>query len=70
MGVARVIRRPNYTAETAAVRISALLKSRRVRTRAAEVGEVLRQEDGLRVACDALEALGAGAGRSADRGWS
>jgi rhamnosyltransferase subunit B len=70
MGVARVIRRENYTAETAAVRIAALLKSRRTSRRAAEVGEVLRQEDGLRVACDALEALAAGAGRSADRGRS
>jgi rhamnosyltransferase subunit B len=66
LGVARVIRRENYTAEAAAARIAALLKSQRMRERAAEAGEALRQEDGLRVACDALEDLGAAAGRAAD----
>jgi UDP:flavonoid glycosyltransferase YjiC (YdhE family) len=56
--VARVIRRPRYTAETAARKIALLLESTRTRRRAARIGEQLRREDGLRAACDALEALG------------
>jgi rhamnosyltransferase subunit B len=56
--VARVIRRPKYTAESAARKISLLLESPRVQRRAAKIGEQLRREDGLKAACDALEALG------------
>jgi rhamnosyltransferase subunit B len=56
--VARVIRRPRYTAETAARKIALLLESARTRRRAARIGEQLRLENGLSVACDALEALG------------
>jgi UDP:flavonoid glycosyltransferase YjiC (YdhE family) len=56
--VARVIRRPRYTAETAARKIALLLESARMRRRAARIGEQLRRENGLSAACDALEALG------------
>ncbi len=58
LGVARVIRRRRYTAELAARKITIFLEKRRMRRRAARIGEQLRREDGLKAACDALEALG------------
>ncbi len=58
LGVARLIRRSKYTAEAAAKKIDLLLTSARIQRRAASIGEQLRQEDGLKAACDALEALG------------
>jgi rhamnosyltransferase subunit B len=58
LGVARVIRRRRYSAELAARKITMLLEKGRVRRRAARIGEELRREDGLKAACDALEALG------------
>jgi rhamnosyltransferase subunit B len=58
LGVARVLRRRRYSAETAARHITTLLEKGRVRRRAARIGEQLRGEDGLKAACDALEALG------------
>jgi rhamnosyltransferase subunit B len=57
LGVARVIRRQNYTAETAARQINVLLEKTSIRQRAARIGEQLRGEDGVKAACDALEAL-------------
>ena len=59
LGVARVIRRSKYTAESAARKINLLLESARIQRRAASLGEQLRREDGLKAACDALEALAA-----------
>src|SRR6204780_3656484 len=58
LGVARVIRRKRYTAELAARKITLLLENAAIRQRAASIGERLRGEDGLKAACDALEALG------------
>jgi rhamnosyltransferase subunit B len=58
LGVARVIRRRRYTAELAARKITLLLENGAMRQRAAMIGERLRAEDGLKAACDALEALG------------
>ncbi len=58
LGVARSIRRSKYTAEAAGKKIDLLLTSARIQRRAASIGEQLRQEDGLKSACDALEALG------------
>jgi rhamnosyltransferase subunit B len=58
LGVARVIRRRRYTAELAARKITLLLENAAMRQRAARIGEQLRREDGLKAACDALEALG------------
>jgi rhamnosyltransferase subunit B len=60
LGVARVIRRRRYTAELAARKITLLLEKTAMRQRAARIGEQLRREDGLKGACDALEALGKG----------
>jgi rhamnosyltransferase subunit B len=58
LGVARVIRRKRYTAELAARKITLLLDRTSTRRRAANIGEQLRREDGLKAACDALEELG------------
>jgi UDP:flavonoid glycosyltransferase YjiC (YdhE family) len=58
LGVAGVIRRPEYTAERAARRIRRILGHARFAERAAEVGEQMRRENGLAHACDALESLG------------
>jgi UDP:flavonoid glycosyltransferase YjiC (YdhE family) len=60
LGVARVIRRKRYTAELAARKITLLLEKNATRRRAATIGERLRREDGLKAACDALEALAKG----------
>lgn len=57
LGIAGVIRRDAYTAERAARRIRRILRHPRFAARAAEIGAEVRQEDGLRHACDALEAL-------------
>lgn len=56
LGIAGVIRRPDYTAERAARRMRRILGHARFARRAAEVAEQLRLEDGLTAACDALEA--------------
>src|ERR1700761_6084470 len=58
LGVARIIRRHRYAAETAARKIAWLLEKKRPQRRAAKIGERLRKEDGLKAACDALEQLG------------
>jgi rhamnosyltransferase subunit B len=58
LGVARIIRRPRYTAELAARKITLLVENAATRRKAARIGEQLRLEDGLKAACDALEALG------------
>ena len=58
LGIASVIRRQDYTAERAARRIRRMLDEPRYAERAAEVGVALAQENGLKQACDALEALG------------
>jgi len=58
LGVARVIRRPRYSAELAARKITLLLENPRLRQRAFRIGERLQHEDGVKAACDALEALG------------
>jgi UDP:flavonoid glycosyltransferase YjiC (YdhE family) len=57
LGMAGVIRRQDYTAERAARSIRRMLGHPRFTERAMEVGERLRQENGLKRACDALEAL-------------
>jgi UDP:flavonoid glycosyltransferase YjiC (YdhE family) len=57
LGVAGVIQRQDYTAERAARRMQRVLGHPRFAQRAAEVGELLRHEDGLARTCDALESL-------------
>jgi rhamnosyltransferase subunit B len=57
LGVARVIRRPRYSAELAAKKINLLLEKPSAARRAVRIADLLRKEDGLKAACDALENL-------------
>jgi UDP:flavonoid glycosyltransferase YjiC (YdhE family) len=55
--VARVIQRGNYTPVRVARKLRAMLDEPLFARRAEIVARRLEQEDGLRSACDALEAL-------------
>jgi len=55
LGCGRTIPRPRYTVATAITELQALLTDRRYAERAAEVGEIVRQENGTTVAVDAIE---------------
>ena len=55
LGVARIISRERYTAETAAAELRALLSDERYRTKAREAAKVVNSEHGTHVACDAIE---------------
>jgi UDP:flavonoid glycosyltransferase YjiC (YdhE family) len=54
LGCGRTIPRPRYTVATAISELQALLNDRRYAERAAEVGEIVRQENGTTVAVDAI----------------
>ena len=55
--VARVIQRGNYTPMRVARKLKAMLEEPRFAERAKQVAQVLRHEDGVKAACDALEGL-------------
>jgi UDP:flavonoid glycosyltransferase YjiC (YdhE family) len=55
--VARSIQRARYTPARVAGTLQAMLAEPAYAERAKQVAEQLSQEDGLRTACDALEAL-------------
>ena len=57
LGIARTISPRRYTPARVAAELTRLLDDPAFSRRAAEVGEKVRQEDGVRAACDALEAL-------------
>jgi len=57
LGIARVLEPRHYRGATAARELRALLGDPSVRERAAEVGRVVRTEEGLRRACDAIEGV-------------
>jgi rhamnosyltransferase subunit B len=57
LGVARVIRRRRYTAEACCPQDHAAAGENRHAAAGGRIGEQLRSEDGLKAACDALEAL-------------
>jgi rhamnosyltransferase subunit B len=57
LGVARVIQRGNYTPVRVARKLRAMLAEPHFALRAAEVAQLLRHEDGVKAACDALEGL-------------
>jgi UDP:flavonoid glycosyltransferase YjiC (YdhE family) len=57
LGVARTIARHRYTPARAAAELRHLLDNPAYSQRASEVGAEIRQEDGVRAACDALERL-------------
>jgi rhamnosyltransferase subunit B len=56
-GISRTISRHRYTPALVAAELRRLLKNPAYGRRAAEVGEQMRQEDGVQVACDALEGV-------------
>jgi rhamnosyltransferase subunit B len=57
LGIARTIGRERYTPARAAAELRQLLDNAGYSQRASEVGAAIRQEDGVRAACDALERL-------------
>jgi UDP:flavonoid glycosyltransferase YjiC (YdhE family) len=57
LGISRTIERRDYTSHRVAAELRHLLDNPAYSRRAAEVGENVRQEDGVGVACDAIEAL-------------
>jgi UDP:flavonoid glycosyltransferase YjiC (YdhE family) len=57
LGIARTICRQRYTAARAAAELRHLLDNAAYAQRALAVGAAIRQEDGVRAACDALEHL-------------
>ena len=57
LGVARVIERGRYTPQRVARRLESMLAEPLLAERAEQAAERLRQEDGVRSACDALEEL-------------
>lgn len=57
LGIARVVPRHRYTPARVAAELRALLDNPVYSERALRVGDLVRQEDGVRVACDAVEAL-------------
>jgi rhamnosyltransferase subunit B len=57
LGIARTVPRHRYTPARVAAELRHLLDNPAYARRAAAVGEQVRQEDGVRAACDALEAL-------------
>jgi rhamnosyltransferase subunit B len=54
-GAGRTIRRKRYTAARAAIELRELIDNPRYRETAAELGQRVQSEDGVRVACDAIE---------------
>jgi rhamnosyltransferase subunit B len=57
LGIARVLWPRRYTPDRVADELRRLLDDPGFSRRAAEVGEEVRREDGVKAACDALEAL-------------
>jgi UDP:flavonoid glycosyltransferase YjiC (YdhE family) len=67
LGVAKVIERHHYRAEAAARLIGEVLAEAKYLDRAAAIGAEMRDEDGVRAACDALEQLALRTIRPANR---
>ena len=57
VGIARTIPRRRYTPTRVAAELRQLLDNPMYAERTSEIGERIRQEDGVRAACDAIEAL-------------
>lgn len=57
LGVARVIRRDDYTPVKAARKLQSMLNEPKFAQRATEMARAVKQEDGVQQACDALEEL-------------
>jgi UDP:flavonoid glycosyltransferase YjiC (YdhE family) len=57
LGVAEIIPRDDYTADTATKMLDRILSLDRYRTRAIEVAGIVNSEGGTIAACDAIEVL-------------
>lgn len=57
LGISRTIHRGRYTPDRVAAELRHLLEDSTYSRRAVEIGEIVRQEDGVSAACDAIEAL-------------
>lgn len=57
LGIARTIRPSRYVAKKVADELRQLLDDPAYATRASEIGQQIRKEDGIAAACDALESL-------------
>jgi UDP:flavonoid glycosyltransferase YjiC (YdhE family) len=57
LGVAEIIDRDSYTAESSAKMLRQILEDNRYRQRAAEVAGVVNSEGGTAAACDAIEGI-------------
>jgi len=57
LGVARVVDKRSYTAKRAQAELTRLLSESSYSSRAAVLGQEIRNEDGVGAACDVLEAL-------------
>jgi UDP:flavonoid glycosyltransferase YjiC (YdhE family) len=57
LGVSRTIYPKQYRVETVAAALRALLNDDAVRRRAAQVAQIVRSEDGVNRACDAIEGI-------------
>jgi rhamnosyltransferase subunit B len=57
LGVAKIISRDKYNAESAARNLRELLSDARYETNAAEAARIVRSEHGTRTACDAIEEI-------------
>jgi rhamnosyltransferase subunit B len=55
LGTSQTVSRKQYVAERVAKQLGELLENPNYAARAAEVGAIIRAEDGVRVACDAIE---------------
>ena len=53
--MARVVPRKNYDAETVAQELKTLLEAREYSRSAANIGKIVRAENGAKIACDAIE---------------
>jgi rhamnosyltransferase subunit B len=63
LGIARTIARNRYTPQRVAAELRLLLEDPAYSQRAAEIATKVRQEDGVKAACDALESLIASPGK-------
>jgi rhamnosyltransferase subunit B len=54
LGTSRTIDRERYTASKVAQELRVLLENPEYATKAAEIGQIIQAEDGVRVACDAI----------------
>lgn len=57
IGVAKIISRDKYNAETAAKKLRELLSDARFRTNAIEASKIVKAEHGTKVACNAIEEI-------------